>query len=76
MRCISYSFFFIPELVKREIHQTNPKTSTMTVVTSSAYYSSIWQNDTTQIAIRVIFHYQNINQLVLKKIQKSDTGKN
>lgn len=32
-----FIFFFIPELVKREIHQTNPKTSTMTVVTSSAY---------------------------------------
>lgn len=24
-----FIFFFIPELVKREIHQTNPKTSTL-----------------------------------------------
>lgn len=47
----------------------------MTIVTSSPYYSSILQNDSIQIAIRVIFHYQNKNQLVFKNCQKFDNGK-
>lgn len=47
----------------------------MTIVTSSPYYSSIWQNDSIQIAIRVIFYYQNKNQLVFKNCQKFDNGK-